>query len=145
MWFAKELFRALNEAADPDLTERSVRKRQALYHEAGIENDRDLLVAATCATQRAVNAGELSYNQAVRALYGAGTPWERASSFQRAALPELDEQHAANEEAACRAVGLVIETRPDAGLVRKPLVRAQAGLHENPDGRAEPWTRASCA
>ncbi len=114
VWFAKELFRALNEAADPDLTERSVRKRQALYHEAGIENDRDLLVAATCATQRAVNAGELSYNQAVRALYGAGTPWERASSFQRAALPELDEQHAANEEAACRAVGLVIETRPDA-------------------------------
>ena len=53
VWFAKELFRALNEAADPDLTERSVRKRQALYHEAGIENDRDLLVAATCATQRA--------------------------------------------------------------------------------------------
>lgn len=65
-------------------------------------------------TQRAVDAGELTYNQAITHLYAGSSAWRQASSWQRATLADLEREHARNERARHRVVGLVVETRPDA-------------------------------
>ena len=64
--------------------------------------------------QRAVDAGELTYNQAVTHLYTGSSAWHQAASWQRATLADLEREHARNERARHRVVGLVVETRPDA-------------------------------
>lgn len=65
-------------------------------------------------TQRAVDAGELTYNQAITHLYAGSSAWRQASSWQRATLSDLEREHKRNERARHRVVGLVVETRPDA-------------------------------
>ena len=70
----------------------------------------DMLEAA----QRAVDAGELTYNQAVAHLYAGSSAWREAARWQRATLGDLEREHARNERARHRVVGLVVETRPDA-------------------------------
>ena len=65
-------------------------------------------------TQRAVDAGKLTYNQAVTHLYAGSSAWCQAASWQRATLADLEREHARNERARHRVVGLVVETRPDA-------------------------------
>lgn len=120
-WFVTELFRALNEASTPD-AERSVAERRAFYEACGIPSERPDCAAFAADAQQAVNAGELTYNQAVARLYGCGAPdgdaedapWQRAARIQHATFAQLDAQHARNEHAAHRAVGLVVETRPEA-------------------------------
>ena len=64
--------------------------------------------------QAAVNAGELTYNQAVTRLYGGSEAWQRAAEMQGATLDELEREQRRNESARHRVVGLVVETRPDA-------------------------------
>lgn len=64
--------------------------------------------------QRAVDTGELTYNQAVTHLYAGSSAWRRAASWQSATLADLEREHARNERARHRVVGLVVETRPDA-------------------------------
>ena len=64
--------------------------------------------------QQRVFEGSSTYNQAVGRLYGESEAWQSAARVQTASLEELEAQHVANESAAHRAVGLVIETRPDA-------------------------------
>ena len=64
--------------------------------------------------QRAVDDGALTYNGAVRELYGASPAWCAAARWQVADMADLERAQRANETAAHRVVGLVIETRPDA-------------------------------
>lgn len=112
-WFMRELFRALNEASDANVQRASIAERRAFYEQCGIKSERDDLAAFTCDEQARVTCGELTYNQAVRELYGDDAGWRQASNSQTAALADVTLEHARNVQAAHRSVGLVIETRPD--------------------------------
>lgn len=115
VWFVSELFRALNDAGLPSVVDEAVAAREALYASCGISCDADVLQRQTEAVQWDVNAGKLTYNQAVRQLYGldGANGWRRVSRLQRATFAELEREHMRNESARHRVVGLVIETRPD--------------------------------
>lgn len=114
LWFAVELFRALNDAGacEPEELARRRAEREALYDSAGIPWNRDALKTQAQPLQQRVDAGTLSYNQAIAQLYGEGG-WAQVASWQQGALEPLEAQHALNEQAAHRCVGLVVETRPD--------------------------------
>ena len=136
IWFVKELFRALNDgavsgvAANPMLAEpgqdkgavlastthvpAEVARRRAWYRACGIASDPQELAAFAGGAQRAVDAGESGYNQAVRSLFGSSDAWSRAAAGQTATMEELVREQRANETARHRVVGLVVETRPDA-------------------------------
>ena len=119
-WFMRELFCALNDTAEE--REESAKKRRAAYREFGMANEpEDAAAFATC-EQRRVNAGEITYNQAVQQLYGQDVAWAHATSCQTATLEEVETQHKLNEVARHRCVGLVVETRPDA-VVSEELMR----------------------
>ena len=112
-WFTRELFRALNEASDANAQRASIAERRAFYERCCIKSERDDLAAFTRDEQARVTCGELTYNQAVRELYGDDAGWRKASNSQTAALSDVTHEHARNVKAAHRSVGLVIETRPD--------------------------------
>lgn len=112
-WFMRELFRALNEASDANAQRASIAERRAFYEQCGIKSERDDLAAFTRDEQARVTCGELTYNQAVRELYGDDAGWRQASNSQTTALADVTFEHARNVQAAHRSVGLVIETRPD--------------------------------
>ena len=76
--------------------------------------DEHELVRRTRAVQELVNDGALSYNGAFDELYRENPAWQAMSARQTSDFAELEEQQAANEKAAHRAVGLVLETRPEA-------------------------------
>lgn len=148
VWFMSELFRALNddavadEAANPMLRRsrgrggaeaamravpdgclpRGVAARRARYRECFLAKDAEALAQRRAELQAVVDAGlgggRGSYNAAVKELYGAGSAWGRAMSWQSASWEELERQQRANERARHRVVGLVIETRPDAVTAR---------------------------
>lgn len=148
VWFMSELFRALNddavadEAANPMLRRsrgrggaeaamravpdgclpRGVAARRARYRECLQSKDAEALVQRRAELQAVVDAGlgggRGSYNAAVKELYGAGSAWGRAMSWQSGSWEELERQQRANEQARHRVVGLVIETRPDAVSAR---------------------------
>ena len=105
-WFVAELFRALNEggAAGADAIE--VTRLEAMHAAAGELCETYDLACRVAETQGEVDAGRLPYNVAVRRLYGAAR--------QDVPMDEVLRQHHANEVAAHRCVGLVVETRPDA-------------------------------
>ncbi len=71
-WYMHELFRALNDMADEAVVERECETRRALYRAAGIARERDELAAQVAPAQARVQAGEATYNQVVRELYGCG-------------------------------------------------------------------------
>ena len=81
IWFARELFAALNEADDPDLGARLARRR-AFYEQAGLSSDPDELVRRTRAVQELVNDGALSYNGAFDELYRENPAWQAMSARQ---------------------------------------------------------------
>ncbi len=117
IWFMRELFRALNDASsdsgiDGDTVSAAVYTRRNFYLECGILCNRAELAQETAQIQRAINAGECSYNEAVGTFYNSGA-WDSAAAEQHAGIEELEAEQRANEEAARRVVGLVIETRPD--------------------------------
>ncbi len=89
-----------------------VAARAARYAAWGLSADPKAIAASSEATQRAVTQGELTYNQAIDAMLRSD-PWQRAARFQTAGWDELEREQCANEQAARRVVGLVIETRPD--------------------------------
>lgn len=109
-WFIKELFRALNAAGESSALAAA---RRAQYRDHGIDSRDEVLDEQTREWQGRVNSGDLSFNEAIDTLYGAGSAWERASSWQQAELGELHEQQRINENADHRVVGLVVETRPE--------------------------------
>lgn len=110
LWFITELFRALN---DSDAREENAKARRKAYKGRGLSNREEDLENNVGFVQRRVEEGALSYNQAVAQLYGEGSAWQEAASFQVGGFDDLARQHAANEGARHRVVGLVIETRPD--------------------------------
>ncbi|WP_028263979.1 elongator complex protein 3 [Atopobium fossor] len=109
-WFVSELFRALNEW--PNSPAR-IEKRMDWYHSCGLQNTEEALSNFVATQQAAVNAGSASYNQAFHKLYDTSAPHQEAWSYMDATLADLLRQQHNNETAACRVVGLVIETRPD--------------------------------
>lgn len=112
-WFMHELFRALNDADTMAEAEVQAVQRRAFYHACGLSCDPAELAARAACTQRLVHEGSLSYNRAVEGLYEQDSSWREVAARQTATMEQLEMQHALNESAAHRAVGLVIETRPD--------------------------------
>lgn len=112
LWFICELFACLNDSDEQ--RSRTVRERTARYGEAGLTADPEAIRSLSCCQQQAVTEGRQSYNGAVAALYGPGSPWEEIAAHQAAGTDRLEAVQAANEKAAHRMVGLVVETRPDA-------------------------------
>ncbi len=136
MWFVSELFRALNDAGESldgiadvfgmeqkpvpcSIMEQkpvpcsNVEQRVAMYANAGITHEEEALTAQTQAWQQRIKDGSANYNEAVSTLYGPGTPWESMETLQVGSIDHVHEAQHANEDAAHRVVGLVVETRPD--------------------------------
>lgn len=131
-WFISELFRALNASDEERAAEAAARR--AHYEERGIPGDPEPLAERTAVVQTRINTGELTYNEAWGLVYGSGAFEEEAKATSSGALAErqgavqgstredggggvswddLFALHRANETAAKRVVGLVVETRPD--------------------------------
>lgn len=111
LWFMRELFAALNDG--PELAAEKAAARRERYRSCGVSSDPEELAAQVHAAQQRVNARELSYNRAFDEYYGASKAWRRAAAWQIATWTELEAEHARNEQARRRVVGLVVETRPD--------------------------------
>lgn len=130
IWFVKELFRALNNARDAQFLSQgphdasagcsreqgghSFKARRRWYRRWGLHTQPETVPELLKETQRHVNAGTLTYNQAIERLYGLGSVWEDIATQQVSDLSELAVEHHRNESAQHRVVGLAIETRPDA-------------------------------
>ena len=129
VWFVSELFRALNEGvgADGTFPPEGPAARRAQYAAAGVTSDEAELAAQTAAAQRRVNAGEITYNEACAELYEQSPAWRAAAAWQRAGWEGLLARHRENEGARHRAVGLVIETRPDRVTPRSLAVIRRLG------------------
>ena len=112
-WFVRELFRALNEAERPERAQASIAERQAAYEQARLPRSNEECAERTSDIQARVNRRELTYNQAFPLLYGEKTAWHDVGAWQTATEEEVARQHAINEQARHRVVGLVMETRPD--------------------------------
>ena len=110
VWFIEQLFEALNDEGQRDAKAQARRK---LYRDAGIENDPDRLAENASRLQGMIDCGQLTYNQATHKLYRQSDAWQKAESWQTADIESLFRQHARNEHALHRVVGLVVETRPD--------------------------------
>ena len=110
---------ATDNADQAGLVPEGVRARRARYHACGLV---DVAAGGSCmphaesaeGLQQRINAGELTYNEAVARITGSDTPWEEAARWQTATLDELEAEQRRNELARHRVVGLVVETRPDA-------------------------------
>lgn len=107
LWFVCELFRALNEWPAP---EEALRSRYRRYRDLGYMNSDAALERFVAPEQERVWQGEETYNTAWQKLYGKK---EAQLSWMSATEGELHAVQKANEHAAHRMVGLVIETRPD--------------------------------
>ncbi|AEB06710.1 Histone acetyltransferase [Coriobacterium glomerans PW2] len=129
VWFISELFRALNEctiggAAQTDLlstagpgidpTPVGVRQRREWYSARGFGFGAPADAERVRSAQLAIDRAELSYNAAVERVYGTAAAVPPIGRGELADLDGLETLQHSNESARCRAVGLVIETRPDA-------------------------------
>lgn len=110
VWFAKELFRALNEGGNLEESERIA----ASYRALGLPETREDAIARTERAQRLVDEGRLTYNAAMEGLYERDGAWTQVAKRQVADFADLEREQRANECARHRVVGLVVETRPDA-------------------------------
>ena len=125
-WYIRELFRALNDGSSyrggPELADLATTKWEAagdsvvgrtrFYADCGLAFEANELAAQATDLQASVNAGELSYNQAIAQVLSSSA-WEAVSRIQDATWDEVEDEQRLNENAAHRCVGLVIETRPD--------------------------------
>ena len=109
-WFIRELFRALNEWPH---SPQHIEKRMNWYRSFGLQNTEEALSSFVAYQQATINAGAATYNQAFHELYDSSQAHQKAWSHMCATFDDLLEQQRRNETAACRVVGLVIETRPD--------------------------------
>ena len=109
LWFIRELFRALNDGVSAD----EVEQRRAFYRSVGVENDPAALASFVAEQQGSILRGESGYNQAFHRLYDAHEGWLAAAEMQAADWASVEAEHARNETADHRCVGLVVETRPD--------------------------------
>ena len=130
IWFAKELFRGLNDFDASDEQTWNARlstgitagetpgsdscaQRAKRYGAAGIPNEDAPIDARTRDVQAQVTAGDVAFNDAIAHLYRGDAAWRKIESWQQAGMNELLAEHRRNEDAAHRCVGLVMETRPD--------------------------------
>lgn len=101
---------------------KGVAERRARYRECFQSKDAEVLAQRRAELQAGIDAGRGGgrgcYNAAVKELYGAGSAWGQAMSWQSGSWEELERRQRANERARHRVVGLVIETRPDAVTAR---------------------------
>ena len=111
LWFTSELFRALND--DDQTRSANVSSRRSVYENAGVASDQADIEAMANDLQRDVFDGRISYNDAVRALYGPDSAWAKLDIDQSASSERLERFQEENENSAHRMVGLVFETRPD--------------------------------
>ena len=140
LWFAAELYRALNDwdsaripnfsafakdvaglpGRSDEYAESScepwgaddVSARQLRYAGLHIPRAREGADALCSRAQEKVDAQEMAYDEAVTRLYGSGG-WEIAARMQRGTWAQLSAQMRANETAHARCVGFSVETRPD--------------------------------
>ena len=113
IWFARELFFACNEIErELEGASRKADERINFYEDCGVLKDNDALEAQTRELQEKVNAGIISYNEAINQLYGKSSAWAQVNATQSAALDELIAEQHKNETAKNRVVGFVVETRP---------------------------------
>lgn len=113
---------ATMDSVPDDWLPRGVAARRARYRECFLAKDAEALAQRRAGLQAGIDAGHGGgrgrYNAAVKELYGAGSAWGRAMSWQSGSWEELERQQRVNERARHRVVGLVIETRPDAVTAR---------------------------
>lgn len=111
-WYARELFRALNDS--PAERQEHCNARRAAYKKSAISCEAAELVQQCKPVQDLVNAGQITYNEAVGRLFGPQSSWGTTASWQQTCQEDLFAEHTRNETADHRCVGLVVETRPDA-------------------------------
>ena len=104
LWFVHELFRALN---DGEAGEDEADRLRQSYLDAGYANEKTEIVQRTQSLQDRVNAGELTYNQAIKELYDFDSEPEVVLMDTLCKLQEI------NETSKHRMVGFTVETRPD--------------------------------
>lgn len=113
---------ATMDSVPDDWLPRGVAERRARYRECFLAKDAEVLAQRRAELQVGIDdgrgGGRGCYNAAVKELYGAGSAWGQAMSWQNASWEELERRQRANERARHRVVGLVIETRPDAVTAR---------------------------
>ena len=112
LWFVSELFRAVNDFGESRVAGEHPEERDRRYRACGLTYNKDELLRRTGDVQRQVDEGLLSYNEAIRQI-GGSDAWRAVEAWQQATTDDLLREHARNEEAAHRVVGLTIETRPD--------------------------------
>ncbi len=119
IWFIYECFRALNDFGVRDdrkaVTERYEAMEQKLksQQQPSMSNNPEVNEVNLKPWEIEGQKLDKSYNQVVSHLYVAPERLGGFDAYQRATWEELEAQHKINETAACRNVGLVIETRPD--------------------------------
>lgn len=119
LWFVKRIFDALHDFGDG--IDRMIEVEAALRDVSQLHPDHNLVNVALHG-----EALTQSYNQTVQSIYQAEMTRSRqlaqiageAGSSRRdvdeyATWDEIEAAHQQNEAAACRCVGLVVETRPD--------------------------------
>lgn len=120
-WFMHQLFLALNDGVS---NASFMHARKERYENSCIPTSSESILRATNAAQRAIDSGQISFNEAHEQVYGKNTPWERLASWQVGTLQQLEQAQHINESARHRCVGLVIETRPDT-ITAETLTRAR--------------------
>ena len=120
VWFVTEMFRALNEAEGAKGARTQTEGDDSFAEGDRIKGGSSFVPpsqsappAQLAALQHKVDSGALYYNQAIEQLYSYISNFDDASE-QTPDFDELIKQHTINETAQHRAVGLTVETRPDA-------------------------------
>lgn len=120
IWFIKECFRALN-AFTTGQDDRQKIEQQYQLMEHQLTQQQDYAMTNDPAANKDRSAahqidGHLlhkKYNQVVSEMYVAPERKAGFDQYQSATWAELELEQQKNEDARCRSVGLVIETRPD--------------------------------
>ena len=143
-WFAGSLFRALNEFGTPEGAA-AESARWAAYESLEGPQRRDARMGELVRMQAEVDAGRIEYNEVLKRcpeLYGSYALAPDLFPLDTA----IQELHEANESAAHRCVGMVMETRPDAvtpralyDLRRLGCTKVQVGVQT-----LRPEIRAAC-
>ncbi len=108
-WFVKECFRACN-----DFKQEEIEHIKAMHRNptADINDNEGMPSVETLEKlQNDLDASLTTYNNAWEIAYGKLSKEQAVD--QSCPLDKLFEEHRINEEAHCRIVGLVVETRPD--------------------------------
>lgn len=127
VWFIKECFRALNDFSqgkdDRQRIQAEYQRARERLEQAKVKlGQQDTFVSTDNPSENKealaayqVHGGKLdkTYNHVIAQLYTAPEKVSGVDQLQTSTWAELEFEQQVNESAACRSVGLVIETRPD--------------------------------